>query len=65
LQENTDNNDDSNAEIKEAKLTLQLLFAAWARYEREATEKERGNLRIVREDWGRMVSYFLKEDEEE
>lgn len=63
LQERTDNDDDSNAEIKEAKLALQLLFAAWARYEREATEKERNNLRIVREDWGRMVSFFLEEEE--
>lgn len=62
LQEGTDS-DDANTEIKEAKLALQLLFAAWARYEREATEKERGNLRIVREDWGRMVSYFLQEEE--
>lgn len=63
LQESTDNSDEGNAEIKEAKLALQLLFAAWARYEREATEKERRALRNVREDWGRMVSYFLEEEE--
>lgn len=65
LQESIDNSDESNDEIKEAKLALQLLFAAWARYEREATEKERRALRNVREDWGRMVSYFLEELEEE
>ena len=63
LQESTDNSDEGNDEIKEAKLALQLLFAAWARYEREATEKERKALRNVREDWGRMVSYFLEEEE--
>jgi len=63
LQESTDNSDEGNNEIKEAKLALQLLFAAWARYEREATEKERKTLRNVREDWGRMVSYFLEEEE--
>lgn len=63
LQVSTKNSDEGNDEIKDAKLALQLLFAAWARYEREATEKERKNLRNVREDWGRMVSYFLEEEE--
>ena len=38
---------------------LRLMFAAWARLERESNAKERGELNDIRQDWGKMVRYFL------
>jgi hypothetical protein len=44
---------------------LQLMFAAWARYEQESTERERSKLDDIRQDWGRMANFFLQENEDE
>ena len=53
-----------SSEMSEANIALRLLFAAWARYERESPEKfVDDQLRNVREDWGRMVKKFFTEDE--
>lgn len=43
--------------------TLRLMFAAWARYEQEATAKERTRLDDVRQDWGRMARFFLADED--
>ena len=44
--------------------TLKLMFAAWARFEQESTEKERQRLDDVRQDWGRMARFFLQDLED-
>jgi len=51
--------------VQKALDTLRLMFAAWARYEQESTESERIRLNDVRQDWGRMVRYFLEDSDEE
>ena len=49
--------------INQASDTLNLLFAAWARYEREEVY-QREKLLDMRQDWGRMVRFILTEQEE-
>jgi hypothetical protein len=57
------NDSEVSSEMSEANIALRLLFAAWARYERESLEKfVKGQLTEVREDWGSMVSNFFAED---
>lgn len=43
--------------------TLQLLFAAWARYEMEDVQHS-STLFDVRQEWGKMARFFLNDDEE-
>jgi hypothetical protein len=64
LSSNEGDESEISSEMTEANIALGLLFAAWARYERESPEKVVRELTIVREDWGRMVSKFLTEDED-
>jgi hypothetical protein len=47
-----------------ASTTLKLMFAAWARFEQESTQKERQKLDDVRQDWGRMARFFLQDSED-
>ena len=43
--------------------TLELLFAAWARYEMEEI-RQRSKLFEMRQEWGKMARFFLTEPEE-
>ena len=43
--------------------TLELLFAAWARYEMEEIS-QRSKLFEMRQEWGKMARFFLTEPEE-
>ena len=45
--------------IKKAAETLELLFAAWARYEMEETQPDK--LFDMRQEWGKMARFFLSE----
>lgn len=45
--------------IKRAAETLELLFAAWARYEMEETQPDK--LFDMRQEWGKMARFFLSE----
>lgn len=45
--------------IKRAAETLELLFAAWARYEMEETQPDK--LFEMRQEWGKMARFFLSE----
>jgi len=51
--------------INKASDTLKLLFAAWARYEREEIAKRKQWLMEARQEWGKMARYFLIEDDDE
>jgi hypothetical protein len=57
----------SNADLEDrleaALSTLRLMFAAWARFEQESNERERRRLDDIRQDWGRMVRFFLEEED--
>lgn len=63
--ESEDGNQERTVEdrLEEATQALQLMFAAWARYEQESSERERRMLDDVRQDWGRMARFFLETDE--
>lgn len=50
--------------IQTAADTLELLFAAWARYEIEEG-RHKNRLSDMRQDWGRMARFFLTEDDDE
>ena len=41
-----------------------IVFAGWARYEREAGVDRARGLRKVRFDWGQMAAQFLQPDED-
>ena len=60
--------DESDAElidrIHKAADTLELLFAAWARYEMEEV-RLRNRLFEMRQEWGKMARFFLTEREDE
>ena len=43
--------------------TLELLFAAWARYEMEEVQQQ-NRLFEMRQEWGKMARFFLTEDDE-
>lgn len=44
--------------------TLELLFAAWARYEMEEVRHE-NRLFEMRQEWGKMARFFLTEEDDE
>lgn len=60
--------DDTDADLLDrvhrASDTLKLLFAAWARYELEETQKH-DDLMEMRQEWGKMAKVFLREDTED
>ena len=62
-----DTEDDTDADlldrVHKASDTLKLLFAAWARYELEETQKH-DELMEMRQEWGKMTKVFLREDAE-
>ena len=43
--------------------TLELLFAAWARYEMEEISQQ-NRLFDMRQEWGKMARFFLTEDDD-
>ena len=43
--------------------TIKIIFAAWARYEREAGIPRMSGLQRVRYDWGQIAAQFLKPDD--
>ena len=57
--------DDTDADLLDrvhrASDTLKLLFAAWARYELEETQKH-DELMEMRQEWGKMAKVFLREE---
>ncbi len=57
--------DDTDADLLDRVLrasdTLRLLFAAWARYELEETQKH-DELMEMRQEWGKMAKVFLREE---
>lgn len=59
--------DDTDADILDrvhrASDTIKLLFAAWARYELEETQKH-DDLMEMRQEWGKMAKAFLREETE-
>lgn len=61
---NPETDDDTDAElldrVHKAYDTLRLLFAAWARYELEETQKH-DDLMEMRQGWGKMAKVFLSE----
>ena len=60
--------DESDADlvdrIHKAADTLELLFAAWARYELEEV-RQQNRLFEMRQEWGKMARFFLTEHEDE
>ena len=60
--------DETDAELMErihtAADTLELLFAAWARYEMEEV-RQKNRLFETRQEWGKMARFFLTEEEDE
>lgn len=60
--------DESDADlidrIHKAADTLELLFAAWARYEMEEVPQQ-SRLFEMRQEWGKMARVFLTEEEDE
>lgn len=50
--------------VHKAADTLELLFAAWARYEMEEV-RQQNKLFEIRQEWGKMTRFFLTELEEE
>lgn len=65
LQPDTENATDADLleRVHRAADTLELLFAAWARYEmEEVTQKQR--LFDMRQEWGKMARFFLTDPEE-
>lgn len=49
--------------VHKASDTLELLFAAWARYEMEEV-RQQNRLFEMRQEWGKMARFFLTEDDE-
>ena len=60
--------DETDAELMErihtAADTLELLFAAWARYEMEEV-RQKNRLFEMRQEWGKMARFFLTQEEDE
>ena len=65
---NPDIGDESDADlidrVHKAADTLELLFAAWARYELEEV-RQQDRLFEMRQEWGKMARFFLIEQEHE
>lgn len=49
--------------VHKAADTLELLFAAWARYEMEEV-RQQSRFFEMRQEWGKMARFFLTEDDE-
>ena len=49
--------------VHKAADTLELLFAAWARYEMEEVKKQ-NQLFDMRQEWGKMTKFFLMDSDE-
>ena len=49
--------------VEKAADTIELLFAAWARYEMEEI-RQQSRLFEMRQEWGKMARFFLTEDDE-
>lgn len=49
--------------VHKAADTLELLFAAWARYEMEEI-RQQNRLFEMRQEWGKMARFFLTDDDE-
>jgi hypothetical protein len=56
---------EAQARLSKASEALKLLFFAWARYEDEAQGEVRRNIQEARADWGRVVSRFLTQNQNE
>lgn len=60
--------DETDAELMDrihtATDTLELLFAAWARYEMEEV-RQKNRLFEMRQEWGKMARFFLTEEDDE
>ena len=60
--------DETDAELMDrihtAADTLELLFAAWARYEMEEV-RQKYRLFEIRQEWGKMARFFLTEEDDE
>ena len=60
--------DETDADLMErihtAADTLELLFAAWARYEMEEV-RQKNRLFEMRQEWGKMARFFLSEEDNE
>ena len=60
--------DETDADLMErihtAAKTLELLFAAWARYEMEEV-RQKNRLFEMRQEWGKMARFFLTEEDDE
>jgi hypothetical protein len=60
--------DETDAElltrVHRAADTLELLFAAWARYEMEEV-RQQARLFETRQEWGKMARFFLTENEDQ
>lgn len=52
------------ARVHKAADTLELLFAAWARYEMEEVG-QKARLFETRQEWGKMARFFLTEDDDQ
>jgi hypothetical protein len=50
--------------VHKAADTLELLFAAWARYEMEEV-RQQARLFETRQEWGKMARFFLTEDDDQ
>ena len=55
---------DLMSRIDAAADTLELLFAAWARYEMEEAKRKEWLLEM-RQEWGKMARFFLTEEEDD
>ena len=60
--------DETDAELMDrihtAADTLELLFAAWARYEMEEV-RQKYRLFEIWQEWGKMARFFLTEEDDE
>ena len=61
LEEETDAN--LVERVHKAADTLELLFAAWARYEMEEVKKQ-NQLFDMRQEWGKMTKFFLMDSDD-
>jgi hypothetical protein len=65
LEPETENETDAEllARVHRAADTVEMLFAAWARYEMEEV-RQKDKLFEVRQEWGKMARFFLSDTEE-
>jgi hypothetical protein len=65
LEPNTENETDAQllVRVHRAADTVEMLFAAWARYEMEEV-RQKDKLFEMRQEWGKMARFFLSDAEE-